>query len=241
MGRKGEGIEEFARLGVDFAAPQPEAVTQLLAAQEAEEVALRLTLAGRIGALAGLLRRLDPAAELPLALRCATCGEGMEAALPLTAIVEMAEAAEAQPVLSLPRPEGGTLRLRRPTGEDQRLWRARAYADETEAALSICASLLLDPAPLDEADLPALGEAMAEADPLPGFHIGATCPACGAAAEAALDLEAALLAQFAQHQRALLDEVHLLASRYGWTEAEILAVPPHRRRAYLTRIGEAMA
>jgi hypothetical protein len=33
----------------------------------------------------------------------------------------------------------------------------------------------------------------------------------------------------------LLDDVHVLASRYGWSEAEILALGEPRRRAYLER------
>ena len=34
----------------------------------------------------------------------------------------------------------------------------------------------------------------------------------------------------------LLDEVHQLATAYGWTEAEILALSDTRRAAYLDRV-----
>jgi hypothetical protein len=32
-------------------------------------------------------------------------------------------------------------------------------------------------------------------------------------------------------------EVHALASHYGWTEPDVLALPPARRRAYLEMVG----
>ena len=39
--------------------------------------------------------------------------------------------------------------------------------------------------------------------------------------------------------RQTLLDVHLLASTYGWTEPDILAVPPLRRRHYLELAGYA--
>jgi hypothetical protein len=42
--------------------------------------------------------------------------------------------------------------------------------------------------------------------------------------------------EFAALARRLEDEVHVLASAYGWTESEILALPDSRRRRYVDRI-----
>ena len=238
------GFGTVADLGIDFAGPQLEVVTSVLAAcsnDSAEAAALRLTLAGRIGGLAPIIRNTDGDWPLPLVLRCAACAEAMQVELPLAAVTGMAAEAEAQPMLSLPRPGGGTVRLRRPTGDDQRRWRTRDYATESDAAWSVFASLLDGPADVDNAELTALGEVMADADPLPCFHISTACPACSAAADAPVDLEAALLARLAQRQRSMLDEVHMLASRYGWTETEVLALPAFRRRAYLARLQDGVA
>ena len=37
--------------------------------------------------------------------------------------------------------------------------------------------------------------------------------------------------------RRLLPEVHALASSYGWSEKEILALSPARRRSYIALLG----
>ena len=39
-------------------------------------------------------------------------------------------------------------------------------------------------------------------------------------------------------QRALFEEVHQLASHYGWTETEVLAIAPERRARYLALIED---
>jgi hypothetical protein len=54
----------------------------------------------------------------------------------------------------------------------------------------------------------------------------------------AVDLESLALASLARRQRALLREVHCFAVHYGWTESEVLAVPPTRRARYLAFIEE---
>ena len=69
-------------------------------------------------------------------------------------------------------------------------------------------------------------------DPLPAFQVSTSCPACGKTADIPVDLEATLLAVLQREQRALVVDVHNLASRYGWNEEEILALPPHRRATY---------
>ena len=56
--------------------------------------------------------------------------------------------------------------------------------------------------------------------------------------EVAVDLEALALRRLYARQDALLATVHRLASRYGWTESEVLAVPARRRARYLALIEE---
>ncbi|MEQ1895103.1 MAG: hypothetical protein ABL998_21395, partial [Planctomycetota bacterium] len=51
-----------------------------------------------------------------------------------------------------------------------------------------------------------------------------------------LDAVAFLRAEFAAARRALQEELHVLASTYHWSEAEILALPSDRRRRYVARI-----
>jgi hypothetical protein len=79
---------------------------------------------------------------------------------------------------------------------------------------------------------------MTSFDPLVDFSVASTCPACGATAELPVDLEELALSRFAVRQRALLQEVHVLASRYGWSEDDILALPPARRARYVRMIED---
>jgi hypothetical protein len=62
--------------------------------------------------------------------------------------------------------------------------------------------------------------------------VSSTCPACGQPNDTTVDLELLALRRIAARRRALLQDVHALASAYGWTEQETLAIPPARRAEY---------
>jgi len=76
-------------------------------------------------------------------------------------------------------------------------------------------------------------EALAAGDPLADLEIGGECPECGHAVSSRHDIVAAWLHQLRRRASALLGEVHLLASRYHWSEQEILNLPEPRRGAYI--------
>jgi len=78
---------------------------------------------------------------------------------------------------------------------------------------------------------------MAAADPLAEIRLTFDCPVCGDAFEDDLDLPTFLWAEMAARAKRLLSEVHLLASAYGWSEAEILGLSPVRREFYLGMVG----
>lgn len=78
----------------------------------------------------------------------------------------------------------------------------------------------------------AVGEALSEADPLAEITLAVTCDACGGAWHTRLDPVGFVWEELRAWGRRLLAEIHVLASAYGWTEAEILALPHARRRAY---------
>lgn len=93
-------------------------------------------------------------------------------------------------------------------------------------------------------DIPAVvqervAEAAAAADPCADIVFDVPCPACAHRTRAFLDVVAFVWAEVdAWAQRTLL-EVHLLASSYGWSEPEVLALSPLRRRRYLELCGHA--
>ena len=91
---------------------------------------------------------------------------------------------------------------------------------------------------LPVSELPAevrekLGEAMAEHDPMADLRLGITCPGCGHAWSAALDIVGYLWEELDDWAQDLLAEVHVLARHYAWSERDILALTPVRRRYYL--------
>ncbi|HMO66423.1 MAG TPA: phage baseplate protein, partial [Verrucomicrobiota bacterium] len=90
---------------------------------------------------------------------------------------------------------------------------------------------------LPDAAIDAISAALAAADPAGVLDFALNCPACGHAWTAPLDAGAVLEADLAAWARATLAEVHTLAAAYGWTEAEVLALSPARRRVYLELLG----
>jgi hypothetical protein len=90
---------------------------------------------------------------------------------------------------------------------------------------------------LPPAALQAVAERMAAADPQGDVQLALQCPACGHAWPAAFDIVSFFWTEVDAWARVLLREIHVLASAYGWREADILALSPWRRRSYLELIG----
>ncbi|GAA0488706.1 hypothetical protein [Streptomyces olivaceiscleroticus] len=86
---------------------------------------------------------------------------------------------------------------------------------------------------LPEAVLKRFAEAAEEADPGAEVTLNIACPECGATTPAELDIATYLWTELDAWARDVLLDVHLLASAYGWSEPEILALSPLRRRYYL--------
>jgi hypothetical protein len=82
----------------------------------------------------------------------------------------------------------------------------------------------------------AVAERMSELDPHADITLAVNCASCGHEWQQALDVGEFLYGEFAARARRLLDEVVRLASAFGWSEREILALPPARRQSYLERL-----
>jgi hypothetical protein len=78
---------------------------------------------------------------------------------------------------------------------------------------------------------------MADADPQADVRISVTCPSCGTGWGVPFDAGSFLWWEVEAWARKTLLEVHQLASFYGWGEAEVLALGPRRRQAYLELVG----
>jgi hypothetical protein len=224
-------------LDVDFGqADRPGLVTSLLANcgnRGDAEFWWSQPLGVRIATLLQLVALTEQRDDLPVAARC-RCGESFEFAFPL---LSLPGATADDGPLQVRLDDGRTLTMRRPTGDDLRCWRDATPASRIDALRMMLDSLVLGGrvAPGDEGALSASISAM---DPLVDFGVSCHCPACGAPNEVTIDLEVMALERLAARQAALLYEVHRFASSYGWTESEVLTVPPSRRARYLRLIEE---
>jgi hypothetical protein len=191
---------------------------------------------GRTAALLRLVALTEQRDNISITARCAAdaCGESFEFDLPLRTLP--GGPSDAGP-LRVQLDDGRTLTMRRPTGHDLSHWRDAQPASRTEALRAMLGSLVLTGSAGLE-DEPAVSEAIAAMDPLVDFTVSCSCPACGAPNDVEVDLEELALERLARRQRALLQEVHRFASCYGWTESEVLAVPPARRALYLALIED---
>jgi hypothetical protein len=94
-----------------------------------------------------------------------------------------------------------------------------------------------DSAPLSDENVAALIDAMADADPVGTVTFELCCPDCSCLWTEPLDLVAFVARQVAEEARRMLAEVHVLASAYGWSEGEILALPTRRRGLYVELVN----
>ena len=94
---------------------------------------------------------------------------------------------------------------------------------------------------VDVAALPAgvraaASTALHAADPRGETLIALLCE-CGAENSVVFDMGTFLFEALDRSAAQALADVHVLASAYGWSERDILALPEHRRRRYLEFIG----
>lgn len=92
------------------------------------------------------------------------------------------------------------------------------------------------PGDLPEEAAAAVLAAMAQADPLAEIRVTLACPGCAHRWKPVFDPLSFFWEEIGSWAAGILQEVHLLASAYGWSEGEILALSPWRRRAYLEMV-----
>lgn len=90
---------------------------------------------------------------------------------------------------------------------------------------------------LPESIISTVMERMAQSDPQADVQLELTCPSCQHRWLAAFDIGSFFWSEINAWAARLLREIHILASAYGWSEAEILSVSPWRRQAYLEMVG----
>jgi hypothetical protein len=237
-------------LAADFhMARRPELITELLllCASTADDQAidqeflLDMPVSLRISALI-TLAAITGQSPFSWQVRCraADCGEQNEFDLTAAQIMSLAQEHIERETLSTAI-EGVPAELRRPTGRDQKRWLAQPDADLSKAMVR---SVLVRP-PLDDLlseglSLDAIAlhidQTMDSFDLLLSLQLSVLCPQCGVSTEVSPDLAEAALERLSRAQRTAIADVHRLASRYHWSESEIIRLPQWRRQSYLELI-----
>ncbi|MFI5958812.1 hypothetical protein [Cryptosporangium sp. NPDC051539] len=167
-------------------------------------------------------------------LTCGGCGETLQVPVdPRELPVSPWRAAGARFTVPV---SGRSVEFRLPTSVDLRALTGPA-ADARFALLSWCVPDLDLDAGQRALLVDAVERAMEEAAESAALTVLVRCGECGAETEAAVDVGALLWAEVQAAAVALLQDVHVLAEAYGWTEPEILALSPARRAVYLELIG----
>jgi hypothetical protein len=163
-------------------------------------------------------------------LACKACGELLSLRVDLRDFAACAVADETPVAVD-------GLRFRRPTTRD--LAALIDHLDVDAAAEALLRRLALDALPpdWDAARQAALEGALDAADPLAHVALDIACEHCGERWTAPLDIGAALWDELAVQAAHVIDDVHVLASAYGWSEREILAMPTTRRQLYKQRVS----
>ena len=125
------------------------------------------------------------------------------------------------------------IRFRLPTVADQ-----IGVAGRPDAADEL-ARLCIQPAEVATPDLERIEAAMETLAPNLPAELQGACPECGRAVTVQFDARWFCLQELRQRAAFIYQEVDLLARRYHWSEAEILALPRVRRAAYVDQARQA--
>ncbi|NEQ29963.1 MAG: phage baseplate protein [Leptolyngbya sp. SIO4C5] len=197
----------------------------------------RLSLGQRDGLLLNLREQLFGPRIVSVAT-CPHCGDRLE--LVFTA------ADVRQPAADLPltvETAGYRVDFRLPNSED--LAAIASQVDLTAATRQLRQRCLqsahYQAQPVPTTDLPqsvtaAILAQMEAADPQADIRLALDCPACAHHWQLVFDVVSFFWAELTVWAKRLLQEIHLIATAYGWPEADILALSSQRRQLYLEMI-----
>ncbi|MFN9029451.1 MAG: hypothetical protein ACK54C_14880 [Betaproteobacteria bacterium] len=214
-----------------------------------EALARQLT-AGDREALLLALHDVQFGGRMHARLACPHCVAALELDLAVDELLLPDRVAASLPPCEVADPQAGMVRLqlRLPTGADLEQAAHDAAIDPdaaTRALLERCVQSACDlegravslSAPL----LQAAADAIAAGDPQAEIALVLDCPQCSARFEALFDTARFVFDRLEAMARDFWREVHDIATRYHWSESDIVALPPSRRRRYLQMIRSEAA
>ncbi len=200
--------------------------------------AVRALAVGDREALLLQLRRATFGDRLDCVVECPACGETLDVAVAVGELL-LEPYPDATEWLQALVDDGRRVVFRPVTGADQEAG-ARLALEDLDAAAALVVRRCVE-ADGDEParDLePAVAALLAEADPQAEVVLNVACSACPKTFAVALDAAAFLERELAGRRDELYRELHVLASHYHWSEAELLSLTPAKRRRYLELIAD---
>jgi hypothetical protein len=191
----------------------------------------RLSIGERDADLLSLRERLF-GPDVTAVVACPACGERQELSFRVDDV--RAPRPDPAPALSV-TVDGVEVRFRMPTTADLDLLDGDGGDVETAAIALLQRCVLSGPGdvPPSAAVVAAVEERMAAADPQADVQLGLCCDGCGSVWDAPFDIAAFLWSELDAWAWRLVADVDRLARTYGWTERDVLALSPQRRRIYL--------
>ena len=183
------------------------------------------------------LREATFGAALESIAECAACGEKMELSFRTDDVRAPAAPRAFEPVVM----EGYAVDWRLPTGAD-----LASLVPASDAASRLLESCVVrarrgeddvPPSELPDGVRAALAMAVERADPQADVELSMACPACAHVNAVPFDVASFFWDELNAWACRTLQDVHLLASAYGWSEREILGMTSFRRQLYLGMVG----
>jgi hypothetical protein len=178
--------------------------------------------------LALRIHTLGPAATLLAS--CPECGTAVETALDLRRLLAVSPTADDAFSSRRMLHAGREIRFRLPGTAD--LLAATSQRDDAKRTL-LARCIETEISGLDDELELAFARAVAQEDPLAELLLEFSCEPCNKRWEEVFDVARLFWSEIELYSQRLFQEIHHLASAYGWTEQEILALGPERRRTYV--------
>jgi len=186
------------------------------------------------------LREATLGPRLEAVVQCPGSRENLELSLAASDIRVESDSGAECPTEALLQLGEYELRLRPPNSVDLMAACEGHLEEGSDALFRRCLiSATRNGAPTDELTgeiVKAAGEKMTEVDPQTNVQLRVSCASCGHAYAVLFDIASFFWTEIEACAVRLLGEIHSLASAYGWTEREILALSPLRRQVYLEAV-----
>jgi hypothetical protein len=231
---------------------QPRQALMLLAAaypEMAPAALLQLSVGQRDTRLLSLREQLFGPRLVSLA-RCPICGEPLELDFDI-ADIRVGDAMQNAPLLEtnsqglwVTHWQGYDIAFRAPNSADLMALATQSDVGHSRDILlrrcvgeALRAGDAIDVGGLPDEVLLHLSQQIERADPQASTQLALTCPACGHRWLAPFNIARFLWAEIDDWAQRLMHHIHIIASAYGWSEADILALSSARRQMYLDLIG----